>query len=277
MIRALSPGAIKVSVSSLHSGIDACVSADFHAIEISPTWVADLGVDAVNSALSSAGIVAAGWGLPVEWRKDETVWQEGLAKLPEQAKNMAAVGCNRCSTWVLPASNDLNYDHHRALVKKRFQPIADILGENGISLGLEFIGPKTLRDSFRHPFIYTLGAMLEFGKEIGPNVGLLLDAWHWYTSEGTLEDILALSPKDVVYVHVNDAPSGVALDEQVDNRRLLPGESGVINLVGFFDSLKTIGYTGPVCVEPFKDSLGDLPSDVDRLRVVCESLKKFVP
>jgi sugar phosphate isomerase/epimerase len=72
----------------------------------------------------------------------------------------------------------------------------------------------------------------------------------------------------VVYVHVNDAPAGVPVDEQVDNVRALPGETGVIDIAGFLQALQAIGYDGPVVPEPFKQELNTLPSDEARLQTV---------
>ena len=43
-------------------------------------------------------------------------------------------------------------------------------------------------------------------------------------SGGTLDEVRALRAEQVVYVHVNDAPPGVPLDDQIDNVRALPGE-----------------------------------------------------
>jgi sugar phosphate isomerase/epimerase len=106
------------------------------------------------------------------------------------------------------------------------------------------------------------------GAEIGPNVGLLLDCWHWYTSHGTLEELHTLRPEQVVYVHVNDAPSGIPVDEQLDHVRALPGETGVIDIAGFLGVLQSIGYDGPVVPEPFKKELNALPSDDARLEMV---------
>ncbi len=63
--------------------------------------------------------------------------------------------------------------------------MAQILADHGCRLGLEFVGPKTLRDSQRYPFIYTMAGMLALGDAIGTgNVGLLLDCYHLYTSHG---------------------------------------------------------------------------------------------
>lgn len=50
----------------------------------------------------------------------------------------------------------------------------------------------------------------------GPNAGLLLDSWHWHTSLGTVDELRALTNDQVVYVHVNDAPPGIPVEEQYD-------------------------------------------------------------
>jgi hydroxypyruvate isomerase len=154
-------------------------------------------------------------------------------------------------TWIMPCSNDRPMEENRKFHVERFKPIADILHQHGCSFGLEFIGPKTLRDTQKYPFVYRMGEMLDLGAEIGPNVGLLLDAWHWYTSGGTLADLYKLEPEQVVYVHVNDAPEGVPLDKHIDNQRCLPGATGVIDIGGFLRTLKEIGYDGPIVPEPF--------------------------
>ncbi|NQT51672.1 sugar phosphate isomerase/epimerase, partial [bacterium] len=104
--------------------------------------------------------------------------------------------------------------------------------------------------------------MLALADAIGTgNVGLLLDCWHWYTSEGTTADILALRPEQVVYVHVSDAPAGVPLDEHIDNQRAMPGATGVIDIAAFLGSLAKIGFDGPVTAEPFSQELNAMEND----------------
>src|SRR5205085_3386577 len=79
----------------------------------------------------------------------------------------------------------------------------------------------------KYAFIHTIAGALELGERIGTgNTGLLLDCWHWYTSHSTREDLARLRTEQVVYVHVNDAPPGRDIDEQIDNQRLPPGPSG---------------------------------------------------
>jgi len=271
MFKGLSPGAIGVRAGNLDEALAAAKTGGFGGVEFNPSEIADLidsqGAEAAQARFIESGIQPAGWGLPTDWRGSEEKWQEGLAELPRLAKAAAAVGGTRVSTWVMPCSNDRPFEENYNFHVARFTPIAQILGDHGVSLGLEFIGPKTLWASQKYPFIHTMPEMLAMGREIGPNVGLLLDCWHWYTSHGTLDDLKALKPAQVVYVHVNDGPLGVPVDKQLDGVRGLPGTTGVIDIAGFLQALRGIGYDGPVVPEPFVD-LSGLPSDEARLKTV---------
>ncbi len=271
MFKGLNPGAIGVQANTLEEALSAAKTGGFGGVEINVGQIADQvekdGAASVTDLFAAAGILPAGWGLPTDWRGEEAAWQSGLKELPRLAREAAAIGATRTMTWVMPCSDTRPYDENRDFHVARFTPIARILADEGVSLGLEFIGPKTLRDTQTHPFIHTIGEMLDMGRRIGPNVGLLLDAYHWYTSHATLADLNALTPAQVVYVHVNDAPTGVAVDEQLDGVRALPGATGTIDIKGFLSSLQAIGYDGPVTPEPFVN-LSHLPSDGERLKTV---------
>ena len=271
MFKGLSPGAIGVRAGTLDEALAAAKTGGFGGVEFSPHQVADLvsaeGAEAARARFTNAGIKPAGWGLPVEWRGSEEKWRAGLAELPRLAQAAAAVGGTRVSTWVMPCSDERPFEENYLFHVARFAPVAQILADSGVSLGLEFIGPKTLWASQKYAFIHTMPEMLAMGRDIGPNVGLLLDCWHWYTSRGTVDDLKALMPAQVVYVHVNDGPLDVPIDEQLDGVRGLPGATGVIDIAGFLQSLQGIGYDGPVVPEPFAD-LSGLPSDEARLQKV---------
>jgi sugar phosphate isomerase/epimerase len=280
MYSALSPGAIGVAAPTIEDAIAAARQGGFAGVEVNVRELAERvareGAGALRALFDGSGVRPAAFGLPVDWHGSEEAWRRDLRALPDLARAAASVGCTRTNMWIMPASDDLTYAENRRFHLERLGPVASALGEHGVRFGLEFIGPKTLRDGKRHEFVYTLEGMLDLAAEIGPNVGLLLDCWHWYTSHGTLEALRALTPEQIVYVHVNDAPAGVPIDDQVDNVRALPGETGVIPIADFLAALDRIGYDGPVVPEPFKASLRDLPSDAERLRVVGDSMRKIM-
>lgn len=279
MYKTLSPGAIGVKPRDLEEAISFAHQGGFGGLEFSAAEVADLidqhGADHVKGLFSDAGIRPAACGLPVDWRTSEANWRASLEQLPRLAAAAAAIGATRMSTYILSWSDELPLEQNRHLHVERFTPIARVLAEHGCGLGLEFLGPKTLRDGKAHVFIHTMEDMLAMADDIGPNVGLLLDCWHWHTSRSTVADIEALRSKQVVYVHVNDAPAGVDIDDQLDSVRGLPGETGVIDIRGFLGALQSIDYDGPITPEPFKKELADLPSDADRLERVGAAMNRI--
>ena len=193
--------------------------------------VADRSPDALAALLAGNGLRLGGWSLPLNWRQEYD--RSALTLLGEQAALAQRLGCVRAYTWLLPASDELAFHENFAYHVAQLRPIAQLLAEHGCRLGLEFIGPRTMREGHRYGFIYSLEGMLCLAQAIGANVGLLLDSYHWFTSLGTLADVHALRAEDVVYVHINDAPAGVAIEAQLDQVRRLPGATGVIDLAGF--------------------------------------------
>jgi sugar phosphate isomerase/epimerase len=206
--------------------------------------------------MKAKGIRYGASGLPVEFRRDEAAFQTGLEKLPKQAALLKQLGVTRVATWILPGHRELTYLENFKQHERRLREAAKVLKDGGLRLGLEFVGPRTSRARNRFPFICSQHGMMELVDAIGTgNVGLLMDSWHWYTSHGTVEELLSLSNSDIVHVHVNDAPAGVPVDQQVDNRRKLPVTSGVIDMKGFINALAKIGYDGPIECEPFDQEL----------------------
>jgi sugar phosphate isomerase/epimerase len=272
VFRNLSPSAIGIR-ADLSDAIGLAARHGWQGIDLPIGEAARLaeerGVASVAESFESVGLRLGGWGLPLDWRGGYS--QAALAALGEQAALARRLGCVCAYTWVPPASYDLpfreNFDRHVTLLR----PIASALDAHGCRLGLEFVGPRTMRDGRRYGFIYSLEGMLCLAQAIGSSAGVLLDSYHWYTSLGTLADIRGLRAEDVVYVHINDAPAGVAVEAQLDQVRRLPGATDVIDLAGFLETLKEIGYDGPVTPEPFEERLESLAPD-DACREAHESL-----
>ena len=201
-------------------------------------------------------------GLPVDFRKDEQTFSEGLKKLPAVAKVLEAAGVPRVSTWILPFSDDLSYLQNFRQHACRLRACAEVLRDHGQRLGLEYVAPKTLWRSSRHPFIHTMSETKELLVAIGTdNLGIQLDSWHWFNAEDTEADLLTLRSQDVVTVDLNDAPAGIPLDKLIDSSRELPAATGVIPVKTLLGALLKIGYDGPIQAEPFNTALRAMPID----------------
>jgi sugar phosphate isomerase/epimerase len=227
------------------------------------------------ATMKAKGIRYGTTGLPVQYRRDENRFKTDLARLPQQAKILQTLGVTRMATWMTPGHSELTYLQNFKLHERRFREIAKVLKDNGIRLGVEFVGPRMSRKRHRYAFICTQQEAMELVEAIGTgNVGLLMDCWHWHTSHGTVEELLQLKNKDIVHVHVNDAPPNIPVDELHDTRRRLPTTTGVIDLKGFINALVKIGYEGPVECEPFDQELRKMPDDA-KLKKTIESLNRL--
>lgn len=275
MFKSLSAGAIGVGGTTEEIAALAAAhgfqSMDFNAAEAAD--LADAGeLDSLRALYDRHALRVGAMGLPVNFRGEEEAFQRDLAGLGRQAAAAAAMGCDRCATWLLPASDELTFEENFEFHRRRLRACAEVLDDHGLRLGLEFVGPKTSRVGKKHEFLYDMKGMLGLNEAIGTdNMGLLLDCWHWYCTGGTADDILALAPEQVVLVHVNDAPAGIGVDEQMDTVRALPGETGVIDIAAFLGALERIGYDGPVMAEPFSRTVAELPPD-EAVRITGESL-----
>jgi sugar phosphate isomerase/epimerase len=281
MFKNLSPGAIGIRGTSLAEAIELAAKTGFEGIDFSIREAAALadehGLEHVRALFQDAGVRPGQWGLPVAWNNDEQ-WPGDLEQLPRLATVGQALGCTRTATWVTPCSDERPYEENFQWHASRFRPIAEVLKEYDCRLGLEFIGPRTSRTQRKYEFIYTLAGMMELAEAIGTgNVGLLLDAWHLYTSGGNVDDLDQITARDIVTVHVNDAPTGIARDEQIDNVRRLPMETGVIDLPGFMRKLVQLEYDGPVTPEPFSQRINALAAQdpVQAAQTVAEHMDRM--
>jgi sugar phosphate isomerase/epimerase len=232
---------------SRHSGFDAA--------DVDLSYAVEHGAAALADLYQRNNQTYGGCGIPFDWRAAEV---GDISLLQEQATIAAKLGIDTCSTHILPSS-DLPFHQNWHFHAQRLLPIAKVLSEHGLRLGLEFVSPYHLRRKWKHEFIFTPMAMLELAGDVGPNCGLLVDSFHLHAAGEPMSVINSIPAEKIVLVHVNDAPAG-PLHTLEDGKRLLPG-AGVIDLHGFFAGLRTVGYAGSVAVEIFSDELKALPPD----------------
>ena len=197
---------------------------------------------------------------PLPFAGETAAFQQALPQLAEDAAFAASIGCSRMMV-VLSPTGPVPKDEHRKNVRDRIAAVAEVLQKSNIRLGMEFLGVQQFRMGRAggpppNPFIWTLPETVALAKDCGANVGVILDVWHWHHSGGTVAEIAATERDRIVHVHVSDAKAQPP-EEVRDNARLMPGE-GTIDLAGFFQALKKIGYAGGVSPEP----LGRVPAEM---------------
>jgi sugar phosphate isomerase/epimerase len=261
MFASVNPAHVGVRVP-FEEGVAYAKRHGFSGFDFDVKQAVELGSARALELLKSSGLRAGAWNLPfVPYNVDDATYRAGLEDLKTQARVAKEIGGLRAAMWIMPSHNERGFRQNFAFHLARFRPVAEILDGEGVRLGLEFIGPKTSRGS-KHLFVHSLDGMRALACSIGPNVGLLLDSWHHYTSGGTVDDLRGLSRDEVVHVHINDAPAGLKIEEQIDNRRKLPLATGLIDLAGFMRALAEMDYDGPVTAEPFDQELREQAPDV---------------
>lgn len=213
------------------------------------------GVDATRALLRELKLKPGVINFPVNWTGADEAYRDGMAKLPDATAFAEAIECPRMIT-VLPPSSETPKAEFRVRLKDRLQAISEVLAKSKVRLGLEFLGPLHFRIRQPHEFIWKMDDALQFATECGPNIGLLVDAWHWHHAHATRDDIIRAGRQRIVHIHVSDAKAQPP-EEVRDNQRLLPGE-GVIDLVTFFRALRQVGYSDAVSPEP----LGRIPQNM---------------
>jgi sugar phosphate isomerase/epimerase len=269
-------GAIGVSANQ-REAIELAARHGFESVGVDAGYIASLSsgqLGEVQELLKQKSLVFGAAGLPVEFRRDEAVFLEGMKGLPAVAAGLQRAGLDRISTWLMPCDDKLTYLENFKQHTRRLREVAKVLKDHNVRFGLEYVGPKTSWSSRRFPFIHTMAEMKELIAEIGTgNLGFQLDSWHWWNAGETAADLLTLKGTEVIAVDLNDAPAGIPKDQQVDGHRELPSATGVIDLAAFLNALNQIGYDGPIRAEPFNQAVNKM-SKADACAAAVASLKK---
>jgi sugar phosphate isomerase/epimerase len=251
----LNPGAIGVQGVDQFGLLELARKHNFEAMIAMGGELADMSDESLSKLSQSMHENNITWGaagLPLDFRGDEDSFRTGLAGLPRICTGLKRAGVTRMNTWIMPTHGSRTYRENFALHSDRLGQIAGILEQYNIRLGLEYVGPKTLMVREKYSFIRTMAETKELIASIGkPNVGFVLDSFHWFCAGESKADILSLNNEDIITCDLNDATAGRTADEQIDGQRQLPLASGVIPLKEFLSALVEIGYDGPVRAEPF--------------------------
>ena len=253
------------------------------------------GVDATRALFAEIKIRPTITNLPMQGPMDgdEAAFTSQLPKLSDDAAFTAAIGGRNFQMVLRPTTGGPSREERWKIVRDRLAAIAEVLAKHEIRLGIEFLGPLIFRTRAGGrgrgraqqdpaapppappiPFVWTLTETVKLCTESGPNIGVTLDAWHWFHSGGTVADIVSTPASRIVHVHVSDAKAMPA-EEVRDNMRWLPGE-GIIDLTGFFKALKQIGYQGGVAPETIGPRIPDTMPPEESARLALEATRSVM-
>jgi len=248
---------------SARETIEIAAIAGFAGVDLMVRDLVESGTDPdeLRRRMDDLGLRGGAWPLPVTWRADAATYQDSIKDLPRLAKAAAKLGLDRTGTWILPEVSPISclgetgaagYSRTIDFHVERLGPIARILGDHGIRLGLEVIAPAGARLGREVEFVHRYAQLAEMFDGLRgqySNVGLLVDAFHLYAAGEGPEVALAWGPDAVAWVHVADSTNpdrSILLDEE----RTLPGETGLSESLGLLELLQREGYSGPVTAEP---------------------------
>jgi len=122
--------------------------------------------------------------------------------------------------------------------------LAEIAEPFGVSLAFEFLGQTDCS-------VQTLDLAKEIVEIVDrPDVGLVLDTFHFYAGNSSFEAIDDLDPKKLFIFHINDAEN-LPKERLTDAHRLYPGE-GILPIREIKRRFDRIGYDRIASIEIFR-------------------------
>jgi 2-keto-myo-inositol isomerase len=177
--------------------------------------------------------------------RDADAYESIKRECEELSGIAAAVGCP-CIVVVpgrLPQSG-ASREQVIAESVKVLTELCDISARHGVSLAFEFLGQTDCS-------VPTLDLAAEIVREVNrSDLGVVIDSFHFYAGNSTIEMIEALDPKLIQIFHINDAED-LPREQLEDRHRLLPG-LGILPLREMLSAFRRIGYDKVASVEIFR-------------------------
>lgn len=167
-----------------------------------------------------------------------------LVECDELCRIAAEIGCPY--VVVVPGYLPASASREQIIVEsvRVLDALSDIAAKHDVSLAFEFLGQTDCS-------VQTLDLADEIVRRVArPNVGLVIDSFHFYAGGSRLEAIEALDPQRLFIFHINDAED-LPREQLEDRHRLLPG-LGILPLKEIIAALRRIGYDRVTSVEIFR-------------------------
>ena len=122
--------------------------------------------------------------------------------------------------------------------------LGEIAEKYGVSLAFEFLGQTDCS-------VQTLDLCNEIVEKVDrPNIGNVIDTFHFFAGNSTFEAIDAMKPEKLFIFHINDAEN-LPKEQLTDAHRLYPG-TGILPIKEIKEHFDKIGYDKMVSIEIFR-------------------------
>jgi len=212
----------------------------------------------IERALSDNGLIVPSMIAIRQWG-DMDGWEYELVK--DEARRRFAL-CARLGAPHIVATPPLEKTETEHL-PGRYRDLLEIGREEGVKPTFEYI-------SF-FKSVYRLADAWEIVKQADdPDSSIILDAFHNWNSNSTLDDLRAIPLEKISHYHIDDAAPGKAATTQTDPDRVMLGE-GQIDLAAEIKVLKEKDYDKTVSLELFNAKLWEK----DPLEVITTGLTRM--
>jgi len=235
--------------ADLATDIAVAGKAGFDFIEI---WAAKLlgyldrgGLPALRRDLRRAGVT------PATLNSVERITfndPSGHVRMLEEFQRLCrvaeAIGCETVLVVPSPRPNGVTDSAIERESVRVLRELSRLAKPHGVRLAYEFLG-------FADCTVNSLAQCARIVEKVArPNVGLVLDTFHFFAGGSTLASIRRVDPRCIFMVHINDVERAPRR-KMHDALRLYPGK-GILPLKAILRELKAIGYAGKVSVEIFR-------------------------
>lgn len=239
---------------SLAEDIRSAAAAGFEAVELwhrkFPDYLKDhTGADLARLLRQHNLKAATICPLFVQFGEEAAPARKAVA---EAAQMAAEIGCPTLLVCVRVPPEGLTRAEQIDLAAHETGLAADAAAPYGVSLAVEPLG--------RHALVPGPNEALEIVRKAGrPNLGIMMDTFHYYKSAVSMADIAAIPVDKVLIIHVNDSDD-LPREQLRDANRLYP-TLGVIPAAEMLRPLIKGGYQGALSVEIFREEYWQRPID----------------
>lgn len=174
--------------------------------------------------------------------------REAHAKLLDECEQLCRIASEINCPYIVvvpsPTPHEESWDEVVKESVRVLEELGRIAEQHGVALAFEFLGQPRCS-------VQTLGQAAEIVERLArPNVGLVIDSFHFYAGGSRIESIDALDAQKLFIFHINDAED-LPRENLEDRHRLLPG-LGILPLKEIIGALRRINYNRVTSVEIFR-------------------------